>query len=221
MSLLTWGSLTLWLPLQGYGVLLTFIGVLPTPPTPPTAFSMSHLPFKSSPYFETKNIEKKKSTSKCALCQEMWKCNRWNSGTAHCDRWDASALSPPPGHLGPSALRQAPGPHTVSSGLVPTLGCMTSLNPSGLFQGTNSKTHLLITVTSLCLHPNLSLFSEARYCLLTQVSTLGRLVMTIHASLFANQFMCMPGTSYSDHSEHIQSREIWSMMKSSDFTMLC
>ena len=108
MSLLTWGSLTLWLPLQGYGVLLTFIGVLPTPPTPPTAFSMSHLPFKSRPYFETKNIEKKKSTSKCALCQEMWKCNRWNSGTAHCDRWDASALSPPPGHLGPSDKPQDP-----------------------------------------------------------------------------------------------------------------
>lgn len=76
-------------------------------------------------------------------------------------------------------------------------------------------------MTGLCSHLNLSLFNEVKYCLLTQVATLGRLVMTIYASLFANQFTCMPGTSYSDHPEHIQSREIWSVIKSSDFTMLC
>lgn len=151
----------------------------------------------------------------------MWKCNRWNSRTPLCDRWGASALCPPPGHLHPNALRQAPGPHIISSSLVPTLGCMTSLNPSRLFRGTSSKTHLLITMTGLCSHLNLSLFNEVKYCLLTQVTTLGRLVMTIYASLFANQFTCMPGMSYSDHPEHIQSREIWSVIKSSDFTMLC
>ena len=186
MSLLNWGSLTLWLPLQGYEVLLTFIRVLPTPPHHPQLSLWVICDSNPGHTLRLKTLKKKKKAHTNVLFAKMWKCNRWNSGTARCDRWDASALSPPPGHLGPSALRQAPGPDTVSSGLVPTLGCMTSLNPSGLFQGTNSKTHLLITVTGLYLHPNLSLFSEARYCLLTQVSTLGWLVMTIHASLFAN-----------------------------------
>ena len=150
----------------------------------------------------------------------MWKCNRWNSGTARCDRWDASALSPPPGHLGPSALRQAPGLRTLSSSLVPTLGCMTSLNPSGLFQGTHSKTHLLITVTGLCSHQTQSFQWSKVLPFNTSLNT-GEAGDDQPASLFANQFTCMPRMPYSDHPEHIQSREIWSMIKSSDFTMLC
>lgn len=51
------------------------------------------------------------------LFAKMWKCKRWNLRTARSDRWEASALSTPPGPLCSSAFRRPPRHHTVSSRL--------------------------------------------------------------------------------------------------------